>query len=178
MKISSLWSGRFHCECSENLNKYAHLKALKQKRKDVSVMPTRTLKIENGPGFRGFVNDGGVVSSIAGDTSFIMDQKNPEDMISKRYQLTLRAIGNRLPQKGTRDKDHFWFIATRVWVYHPTLMPKPDNTISLTDYHWYRCVNTVYIGNYNVRDRTGECKEMPLKDFLETNPHMNEVMLP
>lgn len=122
----------------------------------------RQLKIENGPGFRGFALVNGIVTGQWTET-FTMDQEIPErwtsiDKDPHMFQVHLKMFGTaRIPQgskTGNRDEDEFSFIAYHYGSYD--LTPKGPGPV----YVWY------FIGTYNVRTRKGECTEFTKKEFL------------
>ena len=108
-------------------------------------MPIRTLKIVNGPNFRGFALSNGIISESQWDQVFTMDQEIPDEFTihkdKKKFQMRLKMFG-RAPGE---DADHFVFIGY------------------MTSYSAH-----FYIGNYNVRTRDGWCDEIAPKEFFES----------
>lgn len=113
-------------------------------------MPTRTLKIENGPGFRGFALQNGIVTDLNLDQVFTMDQELPEGQGTihkdrKVFQMKLMMFG----RVSGEDDSEFRFIGFMSWLTESTAM--------------------FYVGIYNTRDRKGVCEEIPKQQFFESD---------
>lgn len=118
-------------------------------------MPIRTLKIVDGPSFRGFAVMNGIISESSWDTTFTMDREIPDDFTIHKdrriFQMGLKLFG-RAPSD---DVDEFAFIAY--------MSGNSARTKSEVDKHrWF------YVGTYNTRTRKGRCDEYSVSEFFRS----------
>ena len=96
----------------------------------------------------------GIVSETRLNQTFTMDQEIPTDNGSihadkKKFQMDLEMFG-RGPGE---DADEFVFIGRITW-----------QTMRF------------YVGTYNTRTRTGQCDEIPAKEFFKSAPVMRRLL--
>lgn len=124
----------------------------------------RKLQIVEGPSFRGFALENGIVGLCRWDQVFTMDQKIPEGVATGHhtdphvFQVTLKMFGSARKKAGQAEKDpnDFSFIAYRSGGYKLTARgPGPVET-------WF------YIGVYNVQTRKGECTEFTRRELARS----------
>ncbi len=126
-------------------------------------MPIRTLKITNGPSFRGFAIMNGIISESGWSTTFTMDQEIPDNFTihkdKKIFQVTMKMFG-RSPGE---DVDSFIFIAY--------MSGSTQRTVTEWNKHrWF------YVGTYNTRTRSGSCEEYSVRDFFKSE--INRYLFP
>ncbi len=126
-------------------------------------MPIRTLKIENGPGFQGFVISNGIVTELQLHQVFTMDQDHPEGITTihtdkKVFQMPLKLIGKARGE----DSEKYNFIS----YLNLTFAPKDPSQPS----QWF------YVGTYNTRTRKGVCEEIDGREFFQS--HAMRLLFP
>lgn len=118
-------------------------------------MPIRTLKITDGPNFRGFALVNGILTETHWDQVFTMDQEIPEGITTihkdkKKFQMPLKMFGAAPGD----DHDLFVFISYMNLTFRPKEECKPSQ--------WF------YVGTYNVRTCQGVCEEFDAKEFFKS----------
>ena len=118
-------------------------------------MPTRTLEIKEGPNYKLFVIENGIVGSMQWDLTFTMDQEVPNEpditqAEPRKFVMTMKMFG----QAPGRNPDNYTFIGHR---------RRPDAS-------WF------YVGTYNTTTRTGTCEEFTRAEF-STN-YLTRLMFP
>jgi hypothetical protein len=114
-------------------------------------MSNRTLKIVDGPSFRGFAIESGIVSELSCDQVFTMDRMLPLGCTSihknrAKFQTQLDVFG----REDEKNPNLFNFIAH----IH-------GNLNTAIPHIW------LYVGIYNTQKREGMCEEIHSKKFFK-----------